>query len=110
GAADLAAYGLGTRLDFLLMSFGYGLSAAVLTLVGLATGADRHDRVLALVTRAAAITVVLLGIPGLVFCWRPALWLGLFTDDAGIHASGPHYSRISAPSCPFLGAGMGLAF
>ena len=54
GAADLAAYGLGTRLDFLLMSFGYGLSAAVLTLVGMATGANRPDRVQAFVTRAAA--------------------------------------------------------
>ncbi|TMA33655.1 MAG: MATE family efflux transporter [Deltaproteobacteria bacterium] len=110
GAADLAAYGLGTRLDFLLMSFGYGLSAAVLTLVGLATGADRHDRVLAFVTRAAAITVVLLGIPGLVFCWRPALWLGLFTDDAGIHAVGTQYFRIIGPSYPFVGVSMVIAF
>src|SRR5436309_2785263 len=98
GAADLAAYGLGTRLDFLLMSFGYGLSAAVLTLVGMATGANRPDRVQAFVTRAAAITVVLLGIPGLVLCWRPALWLGLFTDDAGIHAVGAQYFRIIGPS------------
>src|SRR5262249_8234712 len=32
GKADLAAYGLGTRLDFLLMSFGFGFGAAVLTL------------------------------------------------------------------------------
>jgi Na+-driven multidrug efflux pump len=27
GTADLAAYGLGTRLDFVLMSFGYGVGA-----------------------------------------------------------------------------------
>jgi len=110
GAADLAAYGLGTRLDFLLMSFGYGLSAAVLTLVGMATGANRPDRVQAFVTRAAAITVVLLGIPGLVLCWRPALWLGLFTDDAGIHAVGAQYFRIIGPSYAFVGVSMVVAF
>jgi len=45
GAADLAAYGLGTRLDFLLRSFGYGSGAALLTLVGMSTGARRLDRV-----------------------------------------------------------------
>ena len=110
GPADLAAYGLGTRLDFLLMSFGYGLAAAVLTLVGMATGANRHDRVRAFVNRAAAITVVLLGVPGLLLCWRPALWLGLFTDDAGIHAVGAQYFHIIGPSYAFVGVSMVIAF
>jgi len=110
GKADLAAYGLGTRLDFLLMSFGFGFGAAVLTLVGLATGAGRFDRVHAFVTRAAAIAVVFLGIPGIIVWWRPALWLGLFTDDAGIHAVGTQYFRIIGPTYPFIGISMVVAF
>ena len=110
GAADLAAYGLGTRLDFLLMSFGYGFGAAVLTLVGMAVGARRLDRVQAFVGRAAAITTVLLAVPGLLLCWRPALWLGLFTDDPGIHAVGAQYFRIIGPSYPFFGITMVIAF
>ena len=110
GEADLAAYGLGTRLDFLLMAFGYGFGAAVLTLVGMATGARRPDRARSFVTRAAAITVVLLAVPGLLLCWRPALWLGLFTQDAGIHAVGAQYFRIIGPSYPFLGISMVIAF
>jgi len=110
GAADLAAYGLGTRLDFLLMSFGYGFGAAVLTLVGMAAGARRLDRVQAFVGRAAAITTVLLAVPGLLLCWRPALWLGLFTDDPGIHAVGAQYFRIIGPSYPFVGITMVIAF
>jgi Na+-driven multidrug efflux pump len=110
GPADLAAYGLGTRLDFLLMSFGYGFGAAVLTLVGMATGAGRAGQARAFVTRAAAITVLLLGIPGLVLCWRPALWIGLFTDDPAIHAVGAQYFRIVGPSYPFVGITMVIAF
>jgi Na+-driven multidrug efflux pump len=110
GDADLAAYGLGTRLDFLLMSFGYGFGAAVLTLVGLATGARRLDRVHGFVVRAAAITVVLFAIPGLLLWWRPALWLGLFTDDPGIHQVGAQYFRIVGPSYPFVGISMVIAF
>jgi len=62
------------------------------------------------VTRAAAITVLLLGVPGLLLCWRPALWLGLFTDDAGIHAVGAQYFRIIGPSYPFIGVSMVIAF
>jgi putative MATE family efflux protein len=38
GTPYLAAYGLGTRLDFLLFSLGFGVAAAALTLVGMATG------------------------------------------------------------------------
>jgi MATE family, multidrug efflux pump len=110
GEADLAAYGLGTRLDFLLMSFGYGFGAAALTLVGMATGARRLERVRPLVTRAAAITIALLAVPGLLLCWRPALWLGLFTDDPGIHSVGAQYFRIIGPSYPFIGISMVIAF
>ena len=110
GKADLAAYGLGTRLDFLLMSFGFGFGAAVLTLVGLATGAGRFDRVEAFVRRAAAIAIVFLGVPGLIVWWRPALWLSLFTDDAGIHAVGTQYFRIIGPTYPFIGITMVVAF
>lgn len=110
GEAHLAAYGLGTRLDFLLMSFAYGFGAAVLTLVGLATGARRPERVRAYVTRAGAVMVTLLAVPGLLLCWRPMLWLGLFTQDPGIAAVGTQYFRIIGPSYPFVGISMVVAF
>lgn len=110
GPADLAAYGLGTRLDFLLMSFGYGFGAAVLTLVGLATGSRRLDRVRAFVVGASLISVVFLAVPGLLVCWRPSLWLGLFTDDRGIHAVGTQYFRLIGPAYPFVGISMVVAF
>jgi putative MATE family efflux protein len=110
GEAHLAAYGLGTRLDFLLMSFAYGFGAAVLTLVGLATGARRPERVRAYVARAGAVMVALLAVPGLLLCWRPMLWLGIFTHDPGIDAVGTQYFRIIGPSYPFVGISMVVAF
>lgn len=110
GASDLAAYGLGTRLDFVLMSFAYGVGAAVLTLVGLAAGATRDDRVRAFVLRGIAIAVVLLAIPGLVVWMRPSLWLGIFTDDPGIHRVGGLYFRTIAPTYPFIGIAMVVSF
>jgi putative MATE family efflux protein len=110
GEKDLAAYGLGTRLDFVLMSFAYGVAAGVLTLVGMATGARRMDRVRAFTTRGVALAVGLLTLPGLLFLWRPALWLGMFTDDPAVHAIGAQYFRIIGPTYPLLGVTMVIAF
>ncbi len=110
GEAHLAAYGLGTRLDFLLMSVAYGFGAAVLTLVGLATGARQPERVRSYVIRAGAVMVALLAVPGLLLCWRPMLWLGLFTHDPGITDVGTQYLRIIGPSYPFVGISMVVAF
>jgi Na+-driven multidrug efflux pump len=110
GESDLAAYGLGVRLDFVLMSFAYGVAAGVLTLVGMATGARRVDRVRAFTTRGTALAVVLLTLPGLLFFWRPALWLGMFTQDAAVHAIGAQYFRIIGPTYPLLGVSMVVAF
>ncbi|HVN87462.1 MAG TPA: MATE family efflux transporter [Candidatus Binatia bacterium] len=110
GQAHLAAYGLGTRLDFLMLTLVYGCGAAVLTLVGMATGARRPDRAGAYVVRAGAMMVAVLTIPASLLWWRPALWLDLFTHDPAIHAVGEQYFRIIAPSYPFVGVSMVIAF
>jgi putative MATE family efflux protein len=110
GDAHLAAYGLGSRLDFLLMSFAYGFGAAVLTLVGMTTGARRPDRALGYVLRAAAIICVLMLVPAALLIWRPTIWLGLFTHDPAIVAVGTSYFRIIGPSYPFVGLSMVSAF
>jgi putative MATE family efflux protein len=110
GTAHLAAYGLCTRFDFLLMSFAYGFAAAVLTLVGLTTGARRPDRARLYVTRAGACIVVLLSVPAFVLWWQPHLWMDLFSRDPEIHAVGAVYFRIVGPSYPFVAVSMVLAF
>jgi Na+-driven multidrug efflux pump len=110
GDAHLAAYGLGTRLDFLLLSFCYGFAAALLTLVGLATGAGRPDRALAYVFHTGAMAVALIALPAAALCWRPRLWLALFTHDAAVLAVGTEYFRLIGPSYPFVAISMVLSF
>jgi len=110
GTAHLAAYGLCTRFDFLLMSFAYGFAAAVLTLVGLTTGARRPDRARVYVVRAGACIVALLSVPAIVLWWQPSLWIDLFSTDPEIHEVGAAYFRIVGPSYPFVAVSMVLAF
>lgn len=110
GTADLAAYGLGTRLDFILLTFVFGFGAAVLTLVGMATGARRSDLVLTYVVQAGIIIVGMLLVPAILLWWRPEWWLGLFTTDPTVLEVGGSYFRIVGPSYPLLGVAMVASF
>ena len=109
GEAHLAAYGLGTRFNFLLLSLPFGFATAVLTLVGMAAGARQAERVTAYVIRAGAIVVGIMTVAAALLWWRPELWFGVFTRDAGILTVGRHYFRIIGLSFPFVGVSMVLA-
>jgi putative MATE family efflux protein len=110
GNAHLAAYGLGTRMDFLLLSLTYGFAVAVLTLVGMAVGARRLDALRRYTRRAAAYVAVALALPGALLFLQPDLWLKRFTDDPEILLAGHHYFRWIAPTYPFIGISMVFAF
>ena len=110
GTPDLAAYGLGTRLDVLLLSFVFGVAAAVLTLVGLATGAGRPERAAEYVKAAAGLITAILAFPAALLWWRPTLWTSLFSSDPGILGVGAAYLSIIGPSYPFVGVSMVFAF
>src|SRR5262245_2904932 len=110
GPAHLAAYGLVVRFDFLLMAFGYGFSAAVLTLVGMAAGAERPERIRTYVAHAGTTIAAFLAVPGAIFCWRSSLWLGLFSSEPAIHSVGATYFHIVGPSYPFVGISMVVGF
>lgn len=110
GTAHLAAYGLCTRFDFLLLSFAYGFAAAVLTLVGLATGARRPDLARVYVRHAGACIVGLVSVPAVVLWVAPRLWIGIFSADPDVHAVGASYLRIVGPTYPFVAVSMVLAF
>jgi putative MATE family efflux protein len=110
GTEEIAAFGLGTRLDFFVVTIAFGVGSAVLTLVGLASGAGDSGRVRAVVGRAVALTATLLGAIALVLVVRPTLWLDLFTREPAIVGEGTRYLRAIAPSYPFVGVSMILAF
>ena len=105
----LAAYGLGTRLDFLLFTLGFGVAAAALTLVSMATGAGRHDLAARYVVQSALVVAGVVAIPAVLVTWRPSLWLGLFTSAADIEAVGSSYFHFVGPSYVFVVTSMVVA-
>lgn len=109
GTAHLAAYGLGSRLDFLLFSLGFGVAAAGLTLVGMAAGAGRHDLVNRYVLQTALVAAAVVAIPAVLVTWRPEIWIHLFTQAPEITAVGARYLRIVGPTYFFVVGSMVIA-
>jgi len=110
GAAALAGYGVGVRLELLQIPLVFAVGQALVALVGTHIGAGRPERAKAIAwAGAAAACSFSLAIGAAVWLF-PAAWVGLFSDDAGVIAAGSRYLRIVAPFYPFLALGIALYF
>ncbi|MBX3025884.1 MATE family efflux transporter [bacterium] len=109
GDVYLAAYGLGSRLDFLLFSLGFGVAAAGLTLVGMAVGAGRRELVRGYVAQSALVAVAVVAIPAVIVIVRPSWWIGAFSDAPAIHGIGADYFHIVGPTYFFIVVSMVVA-
>jgi putative MATE family efflux protein len=109
GAAQLAAFGIAARLEYLLYPLAFGLGAGVLALVGTNLGAGRTERAVRAAWIAAGLAAVVTGCIGLFAVSLPTVWASLFTDNAELRALTATYLVIAGPAYPFLGAGLALA-
>ena len=110
GTAALAGYGLGSRLELLVVPLTFGVGAALTASVGVNFGARQYARARRLAMTGGALVFLVTGSVGVVAALRPDLWLGLFSADAAVHAVGYTYLRIVGPLYGFFGLGMALYF
>ena len=110
GTTALAAYGIASRLDYVMIPILFGLCTAVLTMVGVNIGAGQIARARHIAWLSSAVGLALTGTIGLFVALFPALWLNLFSHDADVLRDGATYLRIVAPAYSALGFGFVLAF
>ncbi len=110
GTEDLAGFGLGIRLELLLVPIAFAIGVACVPMVGMAIGAGRIDRARRVAWTGACLAGGLIGGIGLVFAIAPALWGRLFTDQAGVLASLETYLGIAGFAFPAYGFGLCLYF
>lgn len=112
GEAALAGYGLGARLEFLMIPVIFGIGAAMTAMVGANIGAGNKDRALRIAWTGSLAAAAIVGSIGLLLAFFPDLWLGIFLDpsDAGALEAGRSYFRHVAPFYAFFGLGLGLYF
>jgi len=110
GTGAIAGYGIASRLDYLLIPLLFGLGAAALTMVGINIGAGQVARAERIAWIGAFLAAGFTEAIGLAVAIFPTAWLGLFTTDPSVLATGALYLRIVAPFYGLLGLGMLLYF
>jgi putative MATE family efflux protein len=110
GTEALAGYGIGARLEFLLVPIVFAIGVASVPMVGMAMGARQVERARRVAWTAAGVAMVALGIIGLVATLVPDLWSGLFTADPAVRAAANLYLRWAGPGFAFVGLGLSLYF
>lgn len=110
GAAAIAGYGVGSRLEYLLVPLVFGLGSPLVAMVGTNIGAGRHQRALRTAWIGAAIAFGLTETIGLVAAAMPLGWLNLFDHDPAMLAVGSQYLRAVGPCYGLFGLGMALYF
>lgn len=110
GTEALAGYGIGARLEFLLIPVVFAVGVASVPMVGMAIGARDVTRARKVAWTSAALCVAALGIIGLTVTVTPNVWSGLFTGDARVQETANLYLRCAGPGFGFLGLGLSLYF
>ena len=110
GTDALAGYGIGTRLEFLLVPIAFAVGVASVPLVGMAIGAGKVARARRAAWTAAAVAGSLLSALGLVLALVPGLWVNWFTQDAAVIASASLYFQWAGPFYGLFGLGLCLYF
>jgi Na+-driven multidrug efflux pump len=110
GPINLAGYGLGVRLEYLVVPLSFAFGTSLVSVVGANIGVGNFTRA----RRAAWIGAGLAGSAtaciGAFAAVQPRAWLRLFTSDGEILAAGATYLSTVGPFYGFFGLGLALYF
>jgi Na+-driven multidrug efflux pump len=110
GSGAIAGYGIGSRLEYLLVPLIFGLGGPLVAMVGTSIGAYRRERALRTAWIGGAIAAGLSEMIGLCAAVFPHAWLSLFDTDPAMLEAGSAYLRMVGPFYGFFGLGLALYF
>ena len=110
GADALAGYGLGARLEMIMVPLVFAVGTALTTMVGANVGAGSIERARRVAWTGGLLATAATGLVGLTVWIAPDLWLGLFTADAAARNAGALYFHRTGLTYGFLGFGLAVFF
>lgn len=110
GTEVLAGYGIGSRLEFLLVPIAFAIGVSCIPLVGMAIGAGQVVRARRVAWTGAVLAGLLLGALGVLVALAPQLWTGLFTKSPAVLEAAHNYLRWVGPTFGPFGVGLCLYF
>ena len=110
GTAAIAAYGVGVRLEFLIIPLGFGVGVALISLVGRRVGAGDWGSARMTAWRGGLIAGAAAGVIGLTAAIFPHPLARFFASDPAVQEAIVLYLRWVGPSFGPFGLGMALYF
>ena len=110
GEAALAGYGIGSRVEFLIIPLVFGLGSAMTSLVGISIGAANAERAEQVARVGGTTAGLIAGSVGLILALFPDTWISVFTDAPEVHEAAKGYIQIVGPFFFFHGIGLSLYF
>lgn len=110
GTETLAGYGIGSRLEFLLIPIAFAFGVSSVPMVGMAIGAGLVSRARRVAWTAGAASGLSVGLVGIIVALKPSMWVALFTNDPGVTAAAYAYFTWAGPAFGFFGLGLCLYF
>jgi putative MATE family efflux protein len=110
GVTALAGYGVGVRLEFMLVPLAFGIGSGLTTLVGVAAGANDWKRAVRASWIGGLTAFGMIGMFGWIVALLPEGWSRLFTSDPQVVAATVGYITHVAPFYCLFGLGMTLSF
>src|SRR2546430_5978909 len=97
GTLTLAGYGMGVRLEYLLIPLVFGFGSALVTMVGTNFGAGQRVRARRVAWTGALMAAGVTEAIGLAAAVFPHAWLGLFSNEPAVLAAGAPPPRVGLP-------------
>ena len=110
GVDALAGYGIGARLEFLLLPLSFGVGVTLVPMVGMAVGRGDVARARRVAWTGGLLAAAVVGTIGLWACIWPHAWASMFTDQPQVLAHAELYLRWAGPGFAFYGLGITLYF
>ncbi len=110
GEQALAGYGIGSRIEFLVVPLVFGLGASMTSLVGMSIGAGDSERAEKVGWTGGFSAFALAGGIGTLLAIFPSVWIPLFTDSPEVMETATAYMQIVGPAYGFFGLGLSLYF
>ncbi|WP_288901267.1 MATE family efflux transporter [uncultured Sneathiella sp.] len=110
GVEALAGYGIGARLEFLLVPIAFAIGVACVPMVGMAIGANNVARARKVAWTGGICAGILIGSIGFLVALFPDIWTGMFTDVQPVMKSAGLYFAWVGPFYGLFGLGLCLYF
>jgi putative MATE family efflux protein len=110
GTEALAGYGIGARLEFMLVPITFAFGVASIPMVGMAIGSGNPVRAKRAAWTAGILSGALMGAIGLVVAVVPDAWGRLYSSNAKVLATAHDYFAAAGPAYALYGLGLCLYF